>query len=169
MLNTTKKDFEIEKSPMRKAYILLHAHSPIELFKQYLNKDQQLIKSHRWDYKNPRLIIYKVKAILEKANPDKLTKEEKDERNEILWLWYHHSISYAVWKYKDRKSARNCTTMALKYQIKNHPNRITRLLHYLVHCQLKKAEKWSETITTEPEKSTAVKLIKFYKDGGFFS
>ena len=158
----------MNESALKEAYILLDASNPQELYKRYLAEDQKIVTSKISNYHDPKLVINKVKEILEKVNLKELSKEEKECRLDILWLWHHHAISYAVWGYKDKKRAKEYALQALKYQPKDNPNKITRLLYLLICDQLLDAEKWVKTINEEPEKTTALDLLKFYKDGGFF-
>ena len=160
--------FDVEKSPIKEAYVLLGAHTPLELSNLYTVEDQKLMKSGNWDYGNPELITNKVKIILESIDSASLTEEEREWRQEILWFWYHHAISCAVWMYKDKEAAQKYSTSALENQPAVHPNKITKLLDLLVHDKLDDAEKWAEEITEEPEKSTATSLVSDYKQGGFF-
>ncbi|MEK7608215.1 MAG: hypothetical protein AAB495_01420 [Patescibacteria group bacterium] len=160
--------FELEKSPAREAYLLLGAKTPLELSNLYSEEDQRLMLSQSWDYGNPELIVNKVKEILESIDPGALTEDEREWRQEILWFWYHHAISCAIWKYKDKDAAQKYATKALEGQSSGHPNQITRLLDHLVNGRLEEAERWAERIREEPEKSTATSLIKEYNEEGFF-
>ena len=162
-----RKTNSINGSPIKKIYALLKISNPNLLYEAYLNEDQKNITSKTIDYFDPKLIINKIKNILESIDPEKLSKQEKLERKLILWLWYHHAISYAIWGYKDKKMAMKYTSVALKYQPRNHPNKITRLLYLLVRDRLSEAKKWTQTIGKE-EKETAINLVNFYKEGGFF-
>jgi len=109
--------------------------------------------------------------ILETVDARTLTKEERYERGNILWLWYHHAITYAVWIRKDRMLAQRYSSLALKNQPEGHPNKITRLLYLLIRDRLADAKIWSRTIRAtkgNPEKETAAHIIKRYEDGAFF-
>lgn len=160
--------FEETRSPLREAYDLLGAHTPLELSNLYSEEDQKLMKSESWDYDNADLIINRIKSIIENVDIAKLTDEEKNWRNEILWFWYHHAISCAVWRYKDREKAKSFSLKALEFQDGNHPNQITKLLGLLIDDKIEEAEKWTNKITDEIEKETATYLIQEYKDGNMF-
>jgi hypothetical protein len=121
-----------------------------------------------WDYNNSDLLVNKVKEILEPINPQILTEEERKWRQEILWFWYHHAISCAKDRYKDKDAAKKYAAKALENQTPDHPNQITRLLDLLINDKLEDAERWAGGITEEPEKSTATSLIEEYKNGLFF-
>ncbi len=79
-------DFEVEKSPLREAYMLLDASSPLELNKKYTEQDQLHYKAHTWDYENPSLVVNKVKDILETVDPAVLTDEERMEARNFVVL-----------------------------------------------------------------------------------
>jgi hypothetical protein len=159
--------FDIEKSHIKEAYMLLGAHTPLELSNLYSEQDQILMKSHEWDYNNPDLVTNKIKNVLENVDLTTLEEEEKHWAQEILWFWYHHAISCAVARYKDEEAAKVYATKALGYQSENHPNKITQLMAFLVDDQLDKAEEWAKDITNEDEKETATDLIEDYKKEGF--
>lgn len=159
---------DLEKSPLREAYLLLEAKTPLELSNKFCEEDQKAIKDRSWDYKDEDLLINRVKNILENATISELSSEEQYWHQEILWFWYHHAISCAIWKYRDRDMAKKYAARALELQADDHPNKITRLFDLLVNDKLGEAAEWAKTIEEEPEKGTARDLIKEYLDGRFF-
>lgn len=154
------KNFNPENSPAREAYRLLNASTPLELSNRYTEEDQKLMRAGTWDYNNSLLIVNVIKNILETLNPQELTEEEGEWRQEILWFWYHHAISCAVWRYKDILTAQKYVAKAIQLQPADHPNKITKLLDLLVNNKLEEAHKWADSITEEPEKSTALAVIE---------
>ncbi len=158
----------VEKSPMKEAYKLLGAQTPFELFDLYDKEDQRLMKAGLWDYDNPNLIVNKIKNIIESIDINELTEEENEWRQEILWFWYHHAISCAIWRYKDKDKAKIYSAKAFQYHLNDNQNQITKLLDFLVNGQVKEAEEWAEKIQDEVEQKTASDLIKEYKEKGFF-
>lgn len=160
--NLEKGNSFIENSPIKEAYNLLQAHSPLELSKKYTEEDQRLMKSKSWDYSNPDLLTNKVKEILEKVPAEYLSNEEKEWRNEILWFWYHHAISCALGRYHDLEKAKYFASEALCHQSEDHPNQITKLFDLLVNDKLQEAEEFSQNIVND--KDTAEYLISAYKD-----
>ncbi|OHA90176.1 MAG: hypothetical protein A2665_01170 [Candidatus Zambryskibacteria bacterium RIFCSPHIGHO2_01_FULL_46_30] len=167
-ISTMKRTPVIDKSPLYKAYVLLGASDPRGLSDRYLEEDQKIVTSRISDYHDRKLITNKVKNILERIDTHTLSSDERHERRLIMWLWYHHAISYAVWGYKDKRRAQKYSSLALKYQPKNHPDQITRLLYLLVRDRFPEAERWGKTIKMRPEKTTALRLLKFYNERGFF-
>lgn len=162
--------FNIEESPIKEAYILLNASTPLELSNNYTAKDQEQMRSGSWDYSNQESIVNKIKNILESVNFSTLSNEEEKEWvQEIIWFWYHHAISCAVWRYKDKDAAKRYANKALEYQSADHPNKISKLLYFLVNDKFEDAEKWVDQITEEPEKSTAISLIQDFKKGDLFN
>jgi hypothetical protein len=163
-----KEDFDIQKSPIREAYILLGARSPLELSTLYDSADQELWKSDTWDCDNEILVVNQIRKIIESCDVLSLAEDEREWRNEILWFWYHHATSYAIWKLKDKKRAISFVSKALEYQSEDHPNKITRLLSLLLDGKIEEANKLAEGITEEPEMSTSSKVIGDYEELGDF-
>lgn len=161
------QQFNIEASPIREVYELLGAKTPfdLELSNKYSEAEQVLFKSQEWDYDNLDQIQNKVKVILESVNPETLTEEEQDCRQEILWFWYHHAISCAIWK-KDKAKAMEYSEKALSLQDKNHPNKITKVLSLLINDKVAEAEEFVKTVETDKEEAEG--LIEDYKGGKFF-
>ena len=154
---------------MKEAYALLGARDPKELDQLYSVEDQKLMKSYFWDYADPDLITNKIKDILEAVDPTELTEDEQDWRQEILWFWYHHAISCAIWRYKDQKAARDYADRALAYQSDPHPNALTRLLSLLIDGRLKEAEDWVSGLPEgRLERKEALELIEEYKKQPYF-
>ena len=101
-----KKIFVASKSPIKEAYLLLKVNSPFELSKKYTEEDQKIMHAKLWDYKNHELIINKIQIILETADSSNLSAEENYCKSNILWFWYHHAISSAIWRYSDKEKAK---------------------------------------------------------------
>lgn len=153
---------------LKKACELLGVKTPLELSNLYTREDQKLMKSNSWDYANQDLVTNKIKNILEQVSESGLTDEEKEWRREILWFWYHHAISCAIWRYQDKEAAKLYASKALEYQPTDHPNKISRLLYFLVNDQPEQAEEWLKTIRDESEKITGLKLLEEYRGHQFF-
>ena len=161
--------FEVKKSPVSEAYALFSAENPFDLQRKYSEADQILMKSHAWDYENGDLIINKVKDIIESVVLENIhDPEEYKWCKEILWFWYHHAISCAIWRYKDKEKATLVSARALELQGDNHPNKITRLLYLLVRDRVAEAEELEKNIIVDYEQETASTLIHGYKKGEFF-
>lgn len=157
----------IQSKPLHTIYELMGVTSMHDLNRAYTEEDQKLMKEGRWDYEDPELLTNRVKSLLEQVDPITLSEEEKEWREEILWFWYHHAISCAVWRYADRQRAQEYASKALEHQDSNHPNKITKLLYYLVHDDLVSAEKLTETM--DLDKETAISVIDEYKEKRFFT
>lgn len=122
-----------------------------------------------WDYKNFELLPNQIKASIEAIEFLNLSDErERRLAQNILWLWYHHATSCALWRYADKDAARTYSEKALELQSENHPNRIARLFYFLIRDNLQEAEIWAKTIITEPEKTTAKYFLDLYREGRFF-
>ncbi|KKU81072.1 MAG: hypothetical protein UY07_C0026G0001 [Parcubacteria group bacterium GW2011_GWA1_47_8] len=165
----SQKKFDKTQSVLKDVYLYFGAKDPGELKTVYMNADQELMRSAQWDYKDNNLLTNQIKEMVEKVGVCNIrdTKEKKWIQS-ILWMWYHHAISCALWKYGDKKTAQKYSKIALALQPIDHPNKITRLLYFLVRDDIKSAEQWAKTIHGEPEKTTARYSIKLYKQGDFF-
>lgn len=165
-----RKKFDRNKSVLKDVYYFFSVNDPGELRDLYDREDQKLMIAAEWDYKNPDLIPNKIKSKIEEINilniPDE--KEKKWIQN-ILWLWYHHAISCALWRHGDKEAALKYSETALLLQPRDHPNKITKLLYLLVREDLTEAKKWAAFITEEPEKTMAERIIREYEDGTFFT
>ena len=71
----------------------------------YTREDQKLMKSGEWDACNPVLITNRVKTLLEQIDQNYLSESDREWWSEILWFWYHHAVSYAIWRARDRALA----------------------------------------------------------------
>lgn len=154
---------------IREVFDLLKVSSFRELSRVYGEKDQELMKARTWNDKSSELITNQVKNILEQINPAELSEEDRIWWHEIMWFWYHHAISCAIWKIKDKQLAQFYADKALELQMSDHPNKITKLLWFLVHDKLAEAKEYIETekfISYELE--TAKATLKEYENGEFF-
>lgn len=167
--------FDIEKSPIREAYILLGANTPLELQNFYSDADQKLMKSGEWNYNNPNLITNKVKSVLEKVDGNFLTEGEKEWVQMILWFWYHHAMSIAMSKLRDKEKAKEFGAKAMELNPKDNDNKITEIYYLLLNEKLAEAEKLANSIPEgilddgkpNPEPQTARELIEDYRKGLF--
>jgi len=167
--NITPNTFDKEASVLREVYVQFGANDPSELQTVYMDADQVLMNEVRWDYDNPELLPNKIRMAIEAVGISAISGEkERKWIGQILWMWYHHAISCALWRYGDKKAAQEYSARALELQPVGHPNSITRLLYLLIRDDLDGAEQWAETITTEPEKTTATYFVDLYKQGDFF-
>ncbi len=164
------QNFDIESSPLKEVYKLLGATDPIDLYRLYSIEDQKLFKAQKWDYNNPELIINVIKDIFEKVDINLLSDIEKEWRQELLWFWYHHATSIAIYIYKDKKLAKFYVKKALEYKSDDNPNKITQLMDFLINDQLKEAESLCKIISDDVERITAEETINEYKKiGGLFN
>ena len=154
---------------IREAFDLLKVSSFRELSRVYGEKDQELMKTRTWDDKSPELITNRVKNVLEQMNPAELSEEDRMWWHEIMWFWYHHAISYAIWKRKDKQLAQLYADKALELQMPDHPNKITKLLWFLVRDKLEEVKEWMKTEKfIDYEFETAQATLKEYENGEFF-
>jgi hypothetical protein len=133
----------------------------------YTVEDQKLMKTDAWDDENPILITNRVRHILEGIDPMALDEKDRVWWREIMWFWYHHAISCAIWKRKDRALAQRYADKAREIQGDlGHPNRITEVLRLLVHDKVGDARKMVDQLITEA--NSAKELLEEYERGEFF-
>ena len=133
--------------------------------------DQSLMRSDGWDYLDHTLQNNLLHRALLCVNKEQLTRDELWRVNQMIWLWYHHAISCAIWRHRDREAAQDFSLHAVVYQrrISNHPNKITRLLFLLVRDRFYEAEAWAKKIKSPRyERKTALKILEKYRRGEFF-
>jgi len=163
------KKFNKNKSVLKNVYAEFSVNDPGELDDIFMREDQKLMKESLWDYNNNDLITNKIKDMIEEVGVSSI-KDEKERRwiKNILWMWYHHAISCALWKYGDKEMAKKYSSKALKMQNSDNPNKITRLLYLLIRDDINSAVWLVKKITENPEKTTAKHILKLYKKGDFY-
>ena len=142
-------------------FALTGAASFLGVHRRYMVDDQMLMQSGGWDYDNPKLLINRIRSLLEQIVPDNLSAREKIWYYETLWIWHHHAISCAFGK-RDRAAAKRHAARALELQRGDHPNKITRLLWLLAHEQIEEANMWVAAIEDPVEKETGQYLVCEY-------
>lgn len=156
------EEFDFEKSPIKDAYVLLGAQTPLELSRRYTEEEQVLFINKTWDYDDHSQIQNRVKDILESIDESLLIEDERVWRNEILWFWYHHAISVSSWK-KDKEMAKVFSEKALEYL--DNGNMLTRLLYFLCRDQVVEAEDWIKSNESNDDVETAREILEEYKNG----
>ena len=157
-------------NPLEEAYALLGASSSNELAREFIKEDQRLLRIHTWDYEDEKLVLNKIKEIVECVVEDGLATDDEsiEELKDILWFWYHHATGLAIWDHKDKVRALEFSDKALKYQTADNPNQITRLLYLLVRDEEAEATVWLRAIIDDPDKTAARQIMKEYQTGNFF-
>jgi hypothetical protein len=151
----------------REAPDFFKANTFKELHEAYVIEDQKLFKNREWDPHNPNLIINEIAHLFMRINPEELDSSDREWWAETLWFWYHHAISYALWR-RNKKLAHEYATYALRYQQDDHPNKITKLLWMLTRDDLTGAQKWAAQIPPELDRELAFELISDYEQGRLF-
>ena len=154
---------------VQRAFTLLGVTNFRDLSLAYTREDQKLMKvQDAWDDKDPTLITNQAKSILEGIDPSGLDEYDRVWWREIIWFWYHHAISCAVWKHKDRALAQQYADKAREIQGSlGHPNRITELLRLLVHNEVEEARDMVHGLRAEAY--AARRLLVEYERGEFFT
>jgi hypothetical protein len=122
--------------------------------------DQERMKSKVWDYKNTTSLDTRIVRDLERVTRSDLTEDERWRVEQMIWMWYHHAVSCAIYKYRDREAALCFVHKALEHQsrIPNHPNKITSLFLFLLNGKLKKARESMKRMS-RIERNTAQDII----------
>jgi len=134
------------------------------LHRLYVQRDQPVFKSGRWDYENRWLVINKIKSALECLPDECLNVRDLAWKRETLWFWHHHAISIAINR-GDIALARVFADKALRLQGRDHPNKITRLLWHLVYGRVRQAKRWLRNGVKRPEIGTAKAVLGWYENG----
>jgi hypothetical protein len=163
-LPNNQESFDIQKSPMRDAYLMLGATTPLELSQAYTKLENPIFISRVWDYDDPDQPQNKIKEMLEVVDEGGLTEDEKEWRKEILWFWYHHAISVAGWK-RDKEKMKVFSEKAMEYE--DPSNMLTRTMYLLAHDRIEEAEEWADSKAGDVDEDTAREMIENYKKIGW--
>ena len=128
-------------------------HSPEKIqidrinYSDFSKEDQRLMKSGEWDPQNPELVLNKMKAEIEALDDSSLSEQELSDKDNALWLWYHHGSQFAYAKYHDTETAIAYIDKALEYREKiGLDNQITPLLKMLYTGNLVEARTFAESL-----------------------
>ena len=127
--------------------------------------DQVLMKSGSWSYQDPGLLNTKIVRQLESLDRTGITNEENEWIDEIIWLWYHHATSTALFPCRDREQAKIFAAKALEYQVQApHPNAITWLLYLLANGRIEEAREYVDSMIRQDnvDKETAKGVLEDY-------
>jgi hypothetical protein len=138
-----------------------------ELERYITDIDQRLMKADLWDYRNPNNENNEIVRLLkQRVDLDSLVADEKYWFTQIIWFWYHHAASCALFKYRDRITAQIFADAALEHHelLPDHPNKITPLLYYLAYGRIEEAERWVKSFPADhDEAETAVGTLMDYQ------
>lgn len=132
----------------------------IELETMCCNADQFRMRERAWDY-NFYSLDTEIVTDLKRIPRAELTPDELWRVEQRIWMWYHHAVSCAIYKYKDKWKALYYVRKALCYQarIPNHPNKITKLFFLLLKGRWTKAKELVG-VMCGVERKTALELIR---------
>ncbi len=138
-----------------------------DLHSLYHQLDQEAITNGTFDYTDSSLRLNKIKNALLEIDCQNLKATEGKIIKSILWLWYHHATTVAIWQRKDIKQARIFCKHACEYLYSDHPNTITPMISMLLEHNIQSAKEWYETKVAEVEKPYARHLLDEYAKGVF--
>ena len=136
----------------------------VELVQLADDDDQQLMHSREWDYKVDSLNT-RIVDDLKRVPRKELVGDEMWQVEQVIWFWYHHATSCAIYRHNDRKQALYFVKKALRYQarIPAHPNKVTHLLYLLLKGRLSEAKALVPTMN-EDEVETGRELVEEWKE-----
>lgn len=138
-----------------------------ELAELYRQRDQENILNQIYDITNDSLVHNAIKNALLSIGLSDLPDDEQKMVKDILWLWFHHAATIALWQQHDLLLARTYCDTALLYLYPEHPNRITPMLGMLLHGDIDGAKKWAREEVGEIEREYADYLLAEYEKGTF--
>ncbi|MFW0870844.1 MAG: hypothetical protein ACKKL4_00045 [Patescibacteria group bacterium] len=133
----------------------------------FMQHDQVDIKNHTYDMDNPHAITNQIKEALLKLDLNSLEKEDKDTAYHILWLWHHHACTAAMWQIGDFARAKGLCATALSYIHEENPNKMTKLIWYLLHHKIQEARAWYKHEVSKEENEYAQMLFDAYDADAF--
>ena len=123
-----------------------------DLSELHLAIDQQQIKTDTFKLHSKKNINNRIKNALETLDIRKIkNSDEQEVVKDILWLWYHHACTIAIWKKGDIKAGKRYCKKALSYLYEGHPNKMTWLIMLLLEGKIDEAKKWVSDEVTEYE------------------
>ena len=143
---------------------ILEVSSMLELRHRFLLEDQRLMEKKAWTPDDSTLFINRVKIALEALDPATLDDVAFQNWRQMLWLWNHRAVSFAVFTLRDKMRAKEYAARAMIDHGGRNPNRITRLWFHLLYGQMKEARDWAGTITSPKEISTARLLLAWFEE-----
>lgn len=134
-----------------------------DFYSRFLEEDQKLMKSGKWDYKDETSRLNTLKTSIESTPDSTLSEEQVNDKNSALWLWYHHASQFAYTKHADTQTALAFIDKALEYRekIQSH-NQITPLLRLIYMGDMIGAKAFTDTIP-DSEKKTALNLVSYFE------
>ncbi len=157
-LNTERKQNDFEA-----LYKSFNVKDTEELYDLFFTEDQKALDNGSWDYNDSQSIVNKIKSAIELHGLNNINTKDLILIKNILWLWYHHATSVALFNTKDKKSAQDFVSKALDYKSNENPNQITELLNLLANEKIEEAKDYLNLIKDENEKQTASNLVNDYE------
>jgi hypothetical protein len=138
-----------------------------ELAQLHLKHDQDSVHKEIYDIESTLLIHNKIKEALVSIDLSQLSADERRVIKSILWLWYHHATTIAIWQKGDLPLARKLCDTALSYLYPEHPNRITPMLCMLLHGKIDESRMWVSKEVGANERAYAEYLLLEFERGVF--
>jgi hypothetical protein len=143
-----------------------------DFYSRFSDEDQRLMHNGEWDYVDSETLLNKLKAELEATDDTQLTEEQLSDKENALWLWYHHASQMAYAKHKDTQTALDFIDKALMYRERiGLDNQITPLLKLLYLGDTEEARKFAEnipeTVVEKNENCDEAEVVNVEKETAF--
>jgi hypothetical protein len=132
-----------------------------------LSSDQDLVRRNAFSLTDKTLINNQIKDDLLTINFQSLPEHEMNVVKNILWLWFQHATTIAIWKERNLDLARELCTKAISYLYPSHPNKITYMIDMLLRDDVVGARRWLVSEVNDVEKEYGEYLLKEYEKGVF--
>jgi hypothetical protein len=144
------------------------------LWLAHLRLDQALMKRGAWDAQH--IVLRRANEILLKILPE-LKGEDESYAIEMLWIYHHHAISWALYRAERRDLAHEHAWLAVIFHALDNPNRLTKLFYLLLEGRKALAREWAKLIPetvrcsgdtkpmSNPEKPVAEEILSDFASG----
>jgi hypothetical protein len=149
---------------IQEAYKLFGVSDPLGFQRAYSKCEQVHFKDGTWNAYNPELLFNRAKVLIELMDFKSLSDDEKNWFTAVLWLWYHHAVSYESHRYRAKIYAKR----AMDLQGENPYNRLSQLLWHLTCDDVPAARSWLNCNIEDwdpDDRQTGIELTDNYENG----
>lgn len=90
------------------------------------------MNANAWDYQDRAQPLNQATPWLLAVDQKLLRPDDAYLVREMLWMWYHHAVSCALFRHFDKAAAKMFVREAMSHQNIDCPNRITMLFYILL-------------------------------------
>jgi hypothetical protein len=132
-----------------------------------LSYDQELVRRNAFSLIDKTFTNNQIKEDLLGVDVSYLPEFERRVVQNMLWLWFQHATTVAIWKESNLDLARELCARAVSYLYPTHPNKITYMIDMLLRHDVEGAKKWLGSEVSEVEREYGEYLLKEYEKGVF--